>query len=454
MLVHNLLLLGAIVASAVGAAALAERLTGNRTAGVAAGIVFAFVPYRFDHYMHMELQWTIWMPWAFWGVHRTIESGRWRHGLLTGVFVSLQMLSSVYYGIFLATIVPLFAALLLLRPAPRSQVLGAVRALAGGGVVMAVVCGAYALPYLAAGEQVGRRSPGDIAMFSARPYDYLTATPNNRVYGDVFAGRPERRQFPGVLPLLLAVAGLLLRAPERHTVAYLIALVIAFEMSLGLHGFSYRFLYEHVPLYAGLRAPARLGIFAIMFLSVLAAIGYTAVRDVVPAAARRVLAVLIPSVLLVEYSVKPLDLVPYPNTPPPLYEFVARLPPGVVAEFPLPEALPGPEPRYMYMSTFHWKPLINGYSGFYPPSYLNQLRRLQPFPDAFTVGALQRTGVSYVIVHLPGEESTSSPKPSRNRLSTYESATQLLLDLQKYPQMVFLGRLKDETGVAVVYRLE
>jgi hypothetical protein len=191
-----------------------------------------------------------------------------------------------------------------------------------------------------------------------------------------------------------------------------------------------------------------------MFLSVLAAIGYTAVRDVVPAAARRVLAVLIPSVLLVEYSVKPLDLVPYPNTPPPLYEFVARLPPGVVAEFPLPEALPGPEPRYMYMSTFHWKPLINGYSGFYPPSYLNQLRRLQPFPDAFTVGALQRTGVSYVIVHLPGEESTSSPKPSRNRLSTYESATQLLLDLQKYPQMVFLGRLKDETGVAVVYRLE
>ena len=41
-----------------------------------AGIVFAFVPYRFEHYMHMELQWTMWMPWAFWALHRTLRDRR------------------------------------------------------------------------------------------------------------------------------------------------------------------------------------------------------------------------------------------------------------------------------------------------------------------------------------------------------------------------------------------
>ena len=58
----------------VGMFVLVDRLTGSRAAGVLAGIIFAFAPYRFEHYMHMELQWTMWMPLAFWALHRTIDS--------------------------------------------------------------------------------------------------------------------------------------------------------------------------------------------------------------------------------------------------------------------------------------------------------------------------------------------------------------------------------------------
>ena len=50
--------------SAAGMFMLAVYLTGSLAAGVTAGIVFAFVPYTFAHYMHMELQWTVWIPWA------------------------------------------------------------------------------------------------------------------------------------------------------------------------------------------------------------------------------------------------------------------------------------------------------------------------------------------------------------------------------------------------------
>ncbi len=115
MLVHNLLLLGAIVASAVGLFVLVRMLTGSAAAGVIAGIVFAFVPYRFEHYMHMELQWTMWMPWAFWSLHRTLETQSSRSsGCSTGLFVALQMLSSIYYGIFLSTLLGVSALLLLI----------------------------------------------------------------------------------------------------------------------------------------------------------------------------------------------------------------------------------------------------------------------------------------------------------------------------------------------------
>ena len=78
MLVHNLLLLGAMAGSGVAMFALARYLTGSRAAGVIAGIVFAFAPYRFEHAMHMELQWAMWMPLAFLALHRTFDTGEWK----------------------------------------------------------------------------------------------------------------------------------------------------------------------------------------------------------------------------------------------------------------------------------------------------------------------------------------------------------------------------------------
>jgi hypothetical protein len=106
VLVHNLVLLGGIVLSAAAMFALVRYLTGSRAAGVIAGVIFAFVPYRFSHFMHMELQWTVWMPLAFLAMHRTFDTGAWKYGVATGVCVALEMLSSIYYGIFLGRCSP------------------------------------------------------------------------------------------------------------------------------------------------------------------------------------------------------------------------------------------------------------------------------------------------------------------------------------------------------------
>ena len=155
VLMQNLLMLGAIAASGVAMFALARYLTGSRGAGVIAGIVFAFAPYRFEHIMHMELQWTMWMPLAFLALHRTFDTGRWRHGLATGACVALQMLSSIYYGIFLATLIGLGAVLLMARDrnVPLARALAP---LAAGAALAAAVSAAYAIPYLRVQDSSGR----------------------------------------------------------------------------------------------------------------------------------------------------------------------------------------------------------------------------------------------------------------------------------------------------------
>jgi hypothetical protein len=389
--------------------------------------------------MHMELQWAMWMPWAFWALQRTIETGAWKFGALTGVFVALQLASSVYYGVFLSLLIAAVAIVQLI-PLPVRRLLLSLRSLAVGAVIAASVAGVYSRPYAAASERVGTRHPHEVKMFSARPRDYHSVADNSMMYGSR-AGRPERQLFPGILPLLLALIGLLLVAPTAPIIAYLLGLVLAFEVSLGLHGGLYPFLYEHVGFFRGLRAPARAAIFCLLFLGVLAARGYAVLAASAKPAVRQVLAAGAIGIVLLEYWVAPLSLVPFHNDPPALYKWLALQPRGIVAEFPVPgpHTLPGHESRYLGMSTFHWMPLVNGYSGYYPQSYMRRLRYLERFPAQSAIEELRRDGVRYVIVHSGGYSK-----------GEYEP---IVRELALERQLPVLGSFDDGWGDGIVFGL-
>ena len=85
------------------------------------GIVFAFPPYRIDHYAHLQLQQTQFIPLALWAFHRLLDTGRLRDGVLLGVFTAGQMLSCMYYGIFLIPYMAVVCGTLLIasRRMPR-----------------------------------------------------------------------------------------------------------------------------------------------------------------------------------------------------------------------------------------------------------------------------------------------------------------------------------------------
>lgn len=442
VLVHNLLLLGAIVVSALGMFVLTRHLTGSDAAGLFAGTVFAFVPYRFDHYMHMELQWAMWVPWTFWALDRTMATGARRYGALCGLFLALQMLSSIYYGIFLSLLLALVSGLLLL-PLRRRELRRAVVSLALGAIVAGVICGTYAIPYMETRQKVGGRPDEQVAMFSARASNYLVATPENHFYGGAFqaGGLPERRLFPGVAVTVLAIVGLLLRPARITAIVYLIALVAAFELSLGIRGYSYPFLLSHVAMFEGLRAWARVGLFAVFFLAALGAFGYAVLESMLRPMARRAAAAVAVVVLVAEYWVAPLTLVPYPNKAPLLYQWLAVQPPGIVAEVPLPvpHDLVGAEPEHAYMSTFHWKPLVNGYSGYFPQSYLQRVGRMRGFPDDRSFAQLRHDGVRYLVLHP--------------YLYPSERGREVLEALVARGDLIQLGRFMAVRGDAYVFRI-
>lgn len=53
----------------------------------------------------------------------------------------------------------------------------------------------------------------------------------------------------------------------------------------------------------------------------------------------------------------------------------------------------------IYLSTAHWKDIVNGYSGYFPFSYRRAITEMQGFPAARPLGLLEGLGVDYVIWH-------------------------------------------------------
>jgi hypothetical protein len=443
VLVHNLLMLGAIVSSGVGVFVLARHLTGSAGAGLIAGVVFAFVPYRFEHLMHMELQWTVWMPWALWALQRTFETRSWKYGALTGLFASLQTLSSIYYGLFLVILLGVVAVVQFVPYVrERSAVREIVAAFAPAPVVLALVCIPYAMPYLQTKSEISGRRESEVMRFSATPTSYLAATPSNVLYGALrVPNRPERRLFPGLLIVLLAIVGIARRHTPLVFIAYFVAAAVAFELSLGLNGITYRLLYDHVSFFQGFRALARVGVFVLLFVAVLGAYGYARLAAGARPLVRRAALAAVVAILVMEYRVASVPLDSYPNDAPPLHTFLASQPPGVVAEVPMPvmENWPGVDARISYLSTFHWHPMVNGYSGFMPQSYADRLAALRDFPDDRALARLHQDAVRYLVVHLTHYRATE--------------VASILDTLGRRHGLAELGRFWDGDGEAVVFAL-
>ena len=361
---YNILLLSSFVLSGVTMFLLVRALTGRVDAGLIAGTLFALYPYRFEHYSHLELLMTMWMPLALWGLHRTLSSGRLRDGLATGLAFALQTLSSLYYGCFLAVyMAALGGALWLGRGRPRRPL----PALAAGALLAALLIAPVASQYVASRPMMGTRGEGTIQFYSARGDDYLQPHFRLRLYQRWSeGGRPERQLFPRLLPVLLAAVALW--PPLSVTrIAYVLAFLVAMDGSFGFNGPTFTSLHAALSPFRGLRVPARFSLLAGMTLTILA--GYGAARLLERWPRRRVglAAVLLTLAIVEAYARLPLQRVW--DAPPQIYSSInGREPPVVLAEFPMPRDVYQShlDTRYLYFAIFHWQILVNGGSGFFP----------------------------------------------------------------------------------------
>jgi hypothetical protein len=179
------------------------------------------------------------------------------------------------------------------------------------------------------------------------------------------------------------------------------------ELSFGVNSLVYTRLVDHLAILQGLRAPARLAIVVLAAIAVLAGFGMRALRGRIPAryaGLSRAAIPLVVALLVLDYVPTGIPLHEVAPDPPPsrsVYAAIRSLGPGAVVDLPTPRtnSLPGYDTWYAYWSRLHWHPLVNGYSGFYPPAYMQTLSALTGFPDDRSLARLDSLGVRYVVVH-------------------------------------------------------
>jgi hypothetical protein len=251
-------------------------------------------------------------------------------------------------------------------------------------------------------------------------------------------GKQERELFMGIVVPLVALVGLWPPLSAAR-LGYGLGLLFAFDLSLGFNGISYPLLHAYVLPYRGLRVPARMAIVVGLCLAILVGYGVARIsaRMRSRTASYAVLAI-IALLFLAEYrTVLKLDWLW--SQPPEVYEALGTQPSTVLAELPMIAPDIALEPIYMYFSTFRWHKLVNGYSGFAPPSYGKLLELMSRFPDQASVDELRRRDVQFIIVH-----------GAFFRLGIYQK---LMARIEQSPDLVKVAEFRWNGGPTHAYRL-
>ena len=421
----NVVALLSVVLCGTGTYVLARRLGVRPAFAIIAGIVFAFSPPRFFRLGQAHLTVVQWIPFGLAFLHSYLDSpspglrGTATSSLKRGASdlrwaiacFTMQALSSGHGAVFFAVAAMALVAYKVALGTPL-ELPRRLRDVGVTGALLLVPVALMAIPYRAVQVEMGLRR--SLADWGVAPESFI-ASPSH-LWSSVLARIPGAEHvnetadaflFPGVLPIVLAIAAVAgRRAATRTTIFYAVLTLLGLWLAIGPPLGLWQFIYW-IPGLNFIRECSRFTILAMLGLAVLAGFGAERLaRRLAPARAGIVAAVL-GVALLAEFAAFPLATSEYRGGDIPAADRWLATQPGpfAVAEVPLPNPQhAGPferaQTQYLLHSAAHWQKTVHGYSGIRPPLHEALYPALRGFPNDESLAALARIGVNFVVVHV------------------------------------------------------
>jgi hypothetical protein len=440
----NLLFLSGVALTAFSLHSVATAWTGSQLAGLVAGSTFLGSRWVLWHFLPATPHFAVllYLPWiAYLGATPSLSRGT-SVGLL-----ALIVLQSLVDPVYLApaSMAPLvvLAAARFLRRSTRASALRLATILAAGELALVPVAAGYL--------GVRRENPN----LAEQTLWRVAQQPSELPWGFFAPLSPVAVQVVFLCLIAMGAASLSLsdrrrdRALRRAWVTSLlwvgVGLLISLTPVVTWYGrdveLPHAEIARWVPLFGFLRVPMRLSVAALIGLALLAGLAFaecaTRLAEGAPRAFARLAPPALAAVLLgLGYSqyLRGFDVPFVREALPPAYPLqslgparspvVAALqsPGGPILELPvdLDEVYSAHlHARAMYRSIFHWRPLLNGYSSYWPKGFPARMQLARQLPDANALAELfRKTGLETIVVDitlLPREDRAAWRAIARRR---------------------------------------
>jgi hypothetical protein len=440
LVLHLVALLSSSLGLSLATLGLVRWITGSNAAAVVSGLVSLLMPWRFTELTHVQLLGVQAFPIVWWGIVRCTEPDVGKGPRIAlALALAYQLLASFYLAYFLSmTCAALGVALLVLGRIDRPAAGRLGLSLAPGALALL----AFAWPYLEWSRGPGFQA-GAIVDTTLKSLDVVRLTAPSVPWRGLRYPFETTYQIPFAVLALAVLAIPAARRPEASVRQKILVLGLwlaslgGFVLELGrvLELGPVRiplpaaFLAQWIPGFDQLRGPLRWAIPIGVAMPVLAGLGLAQLLR----GARAARAVAVASIGLLA-----LELIPPPLPTRDLWEgradhraayaALAARPPGPVAVLPWHlESMRdlSASSHYVLGTTLHWKPILNGHSGYFPPGY-DLLRRVaQELPSPAGVLRLHAlSGVRFLLVHeeelLPGARRAWADAAERGHLQQLE----------------------------------
>jgi hypothetical protein len=422
VMAYNLMLLLALAGNGCSVFLLLRRLEIDILPAALGGSMAEMLPFVHNELGAFQLIPVIGIVWTISRLYHFAAQPTSRRAALLAISYATTYYLCTYYALFLAVLLPVGGGWLLGSELGRKRTW--VLLSLSGALALILMFPVLKAQLRARHQYDMNRSEKIVQQLSARLGDFLVPPWQSQMFGNVVSSgaRSHIRLSVGVVKYCLAFAGAIVglyqRRSRKWTVFCLTILVAALLLSLGPNvrfgnWSPYSLLIDWIPGFAQARSVYRFAVFVQLALVLIGVNSLQALWKLGLASSHSVRSKLILSSLLI------LGLVATVEVWPPTQKLY-RMPSveqnaawldwlgqetatdSVIACIPFPtgkrEADYEETALWMYWGTIHRRRMVNGYSGFFPQSFLRLKTDMARFPESDSLDHLKRVGVQYCVV--------------------------------------------------------
>ena len=421
---NNVLILTSYFIAAWSAYLLAFYYTKKHIPSFLAGLIFGFASYRIVSPGHFQNLHIFWMPLAILFLQKYLDIGKRKYLIFFTLIFSGQMLSAWYSGYFLALFALFFIAYNF--SAAREKIKKDYKDFLLAGLIIFILVAPFAYPLIKLNmkKSGANYSLDAVADGSADFGGYLIpppfTLPGQWFQKNIFTKKEwgENMHFIGFVPLFAVLLYFYLKRKRRidpfseskikfwlWSAAFFTVLSFGpflwWRDTLTKIRLPYYFIYRFAPITHFMRTPSRMNILVLLSLAITSALVFSQIK--IKNKILAALAIVFASIFLLfeSHDIFLAKALVKKGICSPIFEEIKSNPDiKALAVLPIPPNA-GETSEYMLDSAcFGYKPLFNGFSGYFPKKYDKNAKTIAGFPSGESLAKMKKLGIAHALVYL------------------------------------------------------